>query len=254
LNPGPHELWLYFVETDVGPGTVDSEGGENRNTFNVELNGKPLLAGFDPYADARGSFIADVRVFKDVEPDSHGHLHLKFSRIAGKAFLNGLAIVPSRRGKMNPIHLVAQNNTFTDRVGQVWDPDRYFVGGRLSARQERVQGNTDPGLFAGERWGVFDYAIPVAEGKYALTLHFAEAWFGSLAPGGVGSRVFDVYCNGVALLKRFDVFQEAGGANRSLQKTFHGLQPDAQGKLVLTFVPIKNYACLNAIEVVDESK
>ncbi|MGO8787444.1 MAG: malectin domain-containing carbohydrate-binding protein [Terriglobia bacterium] len=254
LKPGPHELWLYFVETDVGPGTVESEGGENRNTFNVDANGKPLLAAFDPYADARGNFIADARVFKDIEPAADGHLHLKFFRIAGKPFLNALVIVPSRHGKMNPIRLVAQNNTFTDRSGQVWDPDRYFRGGRITVRQKPAQGDTDPGVFVGERWGAFDYALPVAEGRYAVTLYFTEAWFGTLAPGGVGSRVFDVYCNGVTLLKNFDIYQEAGGANRSLQKTFHGLQPNAQGKIVLTFVPIKNYACLNAIEVVDESK
>ncbi len=254
LKSGPHELWLYFVETDVGPGTVDSEGGENRNTFNVDANGKPLLSAFDPYADARGNFTADVRVFKDVEPAADGYLHLKFSRIAGKAFLNGLVIVPSLRGKMNPLRLVAQNNTFTDRSGQVWDPDRYFMGGRITVRQKRTQGAADPGLFMGERWGAFDYAIPVAEGKYALTLYFTEAWFGALGPGGAGSRVFDVYCNGVTLLKNLDIYQEAGGANRSLQKTFHGLQPNAQGKLVLTFVPVTNYASINAIEIVDESK
>jgi len=37
-------------------------------------------------------------------------------------------------------------------------------------------------------------------------------------------------------------------------KTFHGLPASAAGKLFLTFVPVKNYACVNAIEVVDESK
>jgi malectin (di-glucose binding ER protein) len=94
----------------------------------------------------------------------------------------------------------------------------------------------------------------VAEGKYGITLYFAETYFGALGPGGVGSRLFDVYCNGEALLRNFDVFKEAGGANRALQKTFHGLRANAQGKLVLTFVPVKNYACLNAIEIVDESK
>jgi len=111
-----------------------------------------------------------------------------------------------------------------------------------------------PGLFVGERWGAFDYAIPVAEGKYSLTLYFAEAWFGVIAPLGARDRVFDVYCNGETLLKNFDIYQEAGGAERSLRKTFHGLRPNPQGKIELTFVPIKNYACINAIEVVDEGE
>ena len=58
----------------------------------------------------------------------------------------------------------------------------------------------------------------------------------------------------MALLRNFDFFKEAGGANRAVEKTFHALPASAAGKLVLTFVPIKNYACVNAIEVVDETK
>jgi hypothetical protein len=34
----------------------------------------------------------------------------------------------------------------------------------------------------------------------------------------------------------------------------HGLEPDAQGKLNLALIPTRNYACINAIEVLDESK
>ena len=94
----------------------------------------------------------------------------------------------------------------------------------------------------------------MTEGKYGVTLYFAETYFGCLDQGGAGRRLFDVDCNGRKLLKNFDIFKEAGGANRALQKTFHGLEPNAQGKLVLTFVPIKSYACVYAIEVVDESK
>jgi hypothetical protein len=253
LKQGTYELWLYFVETGVGPGTLEGEGGENRHVFSVDLNGKPLLSNFDPYADARGNFIADARVFKDVGPASDGCLHLKFTRGFSDAFLNALAISPASPGRLNPIRLIAQNNTVTDRSGQLWTPDRYFMGGRLVVRQNQLEGTAEPDLYAGERWGAFDYAIPVAEGKYGITLYFAESYFGSLGQGGVGSRVFDVYCNGMALLKNFDIFKEAGGANRALKKTFHGLRGNAQSKLVLTFVPVKNYACINAIEVVGES-
>ena len=34
----------------------------------------------------------------------------------------------------------------------------------------------------------------------------------------------------------------------------HGLVPSAAGKLTLSFVPSKNYALVNAIEVNDESE
>ena len=72
--------------------------------------------------------------------------------------------------------------------------------------------------------------------------------------GGLGSRVFDVYCNGVALLRDFDIFKQAGGEGRPLDRTFSGIRPNAQGKIVLTFVPIKGMACVNGIEVVEDSK
>ena len=83
---------------------------------------------------------------------------------------------------------------------------------------------------------------------------FAETWFGPGQPGGggAGNRLFDVYCNGVALLRSFDIFRAAGGDHRAVEKTFRGIAPNAQGKIVLSFVPVVNYACVNAIEVVDE--
>jgi hypothetical protein len=254
LKPVPHNLWLYFAELVEGPGTIGGEGGEARNLLNVELNGRMLLPMFDAYADARGNLIADARVFKDVEPAADGQLHLRVTAAEGRACLKGLSVIPSVRGKMNPIRLVAQSSTYTDLAGHVWDPDDYFMGGRLTVRQTGVRGTPDPYLYAGERWGAFDYAIPVAEGKYALTLYFAETYFGFLGPGGVGSRVFDVYCNGQQLLKAFDIYKEAGGANRALKRSFHGLRPNPQGKITLTFVPATNYACVNAMELVDESE
>jgi len=68
---------------------------------------------------------------------------------------------------------------------------------------------------------------------------------------GHGKRVFDVYCNGVALLRRFDIFKEAG-ANRGVVKTFRGLEPNGQGKLQLWFMPARDYANVFAIEVTPE--
>jgi hypothetical protein len=65
-------------------------------------------------------------------------------------------------------------------------------------------------------------------------------------------RSFDVYCNGLALLRHFDITREAGAPNRSVDKVFRGLEPNALGKLVLNFVPVRNYACVNAIEILPE--
>jgi hypothetical protein len=47
-------------------------------------------------------------------------------------------------------------------------------------------------------------------------------------------------------------FARPVGATGRLTKTFHGIAPNAYGKIVLCFVPVVNYGCVNAIEVVDE--
>jgi len=255
LKAGTYELHLCFVETEYGPGTARG-GGENSRVFAVNLNGKPLLTDFDVYSDAGGTNIADERVFKDVSPAADGELHLSFVKQIYNPILNALEIFPSPPGRTQPIRIVAQGHSFTDAAGQVWKPDRYFMSGSSTIATDRVQGTPDPSLYAEERFGNFSYAIPVAPGRYAVTLHFAETHFGpdNLGGGGVGNRVFDVDCNGVPLLRSFDIFKEAGGDNRAVVRTFQDLRPNAQGKLVLSFVSIKNYASIRAIEVIGESQ
>jgi hypothetical protein len=51
-----------------------------------------------------------------------------------------------------------------------------------------------------------------------------------------------------------DIFKEAHGPNKALEKSFHGLTPNGQGKLFLSFVPVKDYPTVRAIEVIDESQ
>jgi len=111
------------------------------------------------------------------------------------------------------------------------------------------------GLRQGERFGNLTYSIPVPPGRYRLTLYLAETWFGPNKPGrgGPGSRVFDIFCNGVALARNLDIYKDAGGADRALVHTFPNLQPNPQGKLVISLVPVANYACLNALELTSET-
>jgi hypothetical protein len=158
---------------------------------------------------------------------------------------------------MRPVRIVARDRGFTDKSGRYWDSDRLVRGGQLVARSEPITGAEDPDLYHGERFGNITYTIPVARpGSYLVTLYFVESWFGPGRPGGGGehSRVFDIQCNGVALKRNFDIFKEAGGSNRALALTFHDLAPTPQGKLVISLVPSRNYAAINAIEVRDESR
>lgn len=167
------------------------------------------------------------------------------------------ARVPAN-GPGNDVRILAgfAKDRYVDRAGRAWNPDNYFSGGQPARRNGVVTGTKDPELFASERFGKFDYSIPVAPGKYAVTLYFSETHFGTAntGSGGAGNHVFDVHCNGVPLLKNFDIFKEAGGANRALSRTFRGLEPNAAGQLVISFIPVKNHASVDALEVVAESE
>lgn len=259
LAPGVYELHLHFSEILYNE-TLNSSGVALRR-FNVILNGKTLLSQFDITVDAPGTNTADERVFKDVSPDKDGYLHLRFeSTTAYRALLSGIEVLPGTPGRMPPVLILAAFRGRYDRAGQFWTADRYFQGGSILLRTP-VEGTADPDLFTGERTGNFSYYIPVASGRYTLTLRFAESSFGldhiaGLPRNGIdfGRRLFDVYCNGIALLRDFDVLKEAGGRDRAVVRSFRALKPNAQGKLVLSFVPVTTNAAatIRAIEVVDD--
>ena len=257
LRPGVYELRLYFAETIFGENNI-AGGGESSRIFSVRMNGQNILNATDVLADAGGSNIAHVRVYRDVRPASDGLLHLEFlPNYKEVAFVNAIEVVPGTHGRLNPIRIIARPSSFTDSKGAEWSPDQFFFGGQYVQRHDKVAGTADQELFQSERFGNFSYAVPVVENsRYTATLSFCEHWFGAGRPGGGGSgrRVFDVYINGRTLLENFDVFKEAGGALRPIQKTFRNLQPNAQGKLVFQFVPVRNYALVNAIEITEDSK
>lgn len=148
--------------------------------------------------------------------------------------------------------MVASDTSVMDAEGQPWSADRFSVGGRLVKRTDVVDSPMQR-LYEGERYGNFAYHVPLAPGKYRVRLFFAETYFGTKLPFApsepVGARVFNVFANGVALLRDFDIAKEAHGSKRGIEKVFENLEPNAQGKIVLEFVPVRNYAEVNAIEV-----
>jgi hypothetical protein len=78
--------------------------------------------------------------------------------------------------------------------------------------------------------------------------HWFELQYGGI--GGVGSRVFDVSCNGSMLLGGFDIFREAG--SDPLVKSFPHIEPTLQGKIEIYFTPAVNYPSITAINVLPE--
>lgn len=252
LRPGVYELRLHFAETVFGEGNI-AGGGESSRVMIVSANGVDLPIS-DVLSEAGGPNTATIRVFKNILPGDDGHLTLRFQRVKESAFVNAIEVIPATSARLLPVRIVARSAGFRDAAGQKWISDRYFLGGQPVNRQEAVAGAGTQDLFLGERYGNFTYDIPVdPKGRYSVTLHFTENWFGPGRPGGGGdgSRIFDIHCNGRTLLRNLDVYNAAGGSLRALTKTFHGIEATAQGKIQLSFVPVRNYAMINAIEVVE---
>jgi hypothetical protein len=258
LKTGVYELRLYFADPLRQPDADQSEDAQNHRHFQVELNRHPVLVDFDPVADA-GFAAVDSRVFKDVYPDTDGKLHIQFLSDWGRAFVSAIELTPGIQGKLRPIRIAAgRRSDLVDAGGIHWSGDKYFIDGRTWAYENPPDGPKLSPLYLNERHGNFSYAIPVAAGSYTVRLHFLEAFFSPLIPAafchGTGCRVFDVACNGISLMQNFDINQVAGGPFKPVVREFHGLHPNGQGKLLITFSPRVNYAEVRAIEVIDEGK
>jgi hypothetical protein len=260
LKPGPYELHIHFAETGLADFISAESSGEGQRVFHVSANGQRLLDFFDVVADADGANTSDERVFRNISPAGDGYLHLVFSPVRGTAILSGIEMLPVAAGKVRPIRIRAGwTALWKNSDGQEWQADSYFLGGnalvrRTNPAQDSNSGAPEIALYASERWGHFSYALPVADGKYRVTLKFCEGHYGkrNSGIGGAGSRIFDVYCNGVALMRNFDIFKEAGGEGRPIDRSFSGIRPNAQGKILLSFVPIVGMACVNGIEVSED--
>jgi hypothetical protein len=251
LPNGVYELRLHFADAFFGQDAPEG-GGESSRLFDVKANGTTLLRDFDVIADAGGSNTADIKIFNNIGPASDGLLHLDFIPHRNVAFVNAIEIFPSPSRKMRELRVHMGTNSYSDNSGVVWDSDRYFRGGVHVHHDGNESAGSNSCEFHDERFGNFVYAIPVVqEGVYTVKLWFCNDNVSNLQPTGQGENIFNVYLNGSTLLQDFSI--PAGKSQPgTIVKQFTGIKPNAQGKLIFSFVPILGYASLNGIEVDQE--
>lgn len=253
LEPGLYELRLYFAEFLYGQGG-SAGGGEVSRLFRIVINGAVREQALDVVASAPGRGVAMRKVFLNVTPASDGKLHLGFEMLRpDKAFVNAIEVVPGLKDRMLPLRMVCAPQPATDGNGNVWEPDAFVIGGRREPRSRAIAGAPAEALFRSERFGHFTYHLHVVPGHtYRLNLWMAEQYFGYPGASAKGYRIFDLYMPGVTLLRAFDPLEEAGGPGRAVRRSFAGLRPDAYGAIRLHFLPVFNYAMINALELLDE--
>jgi hypothetical protein len=228
--------------------------------MNAKANDNLLLEQFDILLDAGGSRTADVKVFTGISPAADGQLHLRFSSMrGGSATLSAVEILPGVRGKQRAVRITTRDVPYYSNDSLWWAPDDFFKGGQISSSDEPAIDTDDAEMYETERWGHFSYAIPVVPGRYTATFYFIEHRFDSAnrdryadpASDGHGGRLFTVFCNGEPILRDVNLINQVG-ANHPMMRRVTNLEPNAQGKLLLDFVPTRSYATVTAIEIVPQ--
>jgi N-acetylneuraminic acid mutarotase/glucose/arabinose dehydrogenase len=141
------------------------------------------------------------------------------------------------------IRISAGSEAYTDSAGQTWEADRDFTAGKTFSNTEPIAGTTDDALYQSERFGTFAYEIPVANGTYTVTLHFAETHL-----DGAGERIFDVHAEGSLEIDDLDIFTQVGQFT-ALTRSFDVSVND--GILNLDFLASVDNATIAALEIID---
>ena len=241
MKPGQYEVHLYFAESsDLQAAT---------RPVILSINAESGIS-FDVVDSAGGDGIATSYVAAGIRPEKDGAIHLDFT--SEVSLLDAVEILPEPSDDLLPVRITASPFAIVDSANQIWLSDRYFVGGRRGLPPDSTKMSSH-GITGYARVGSSRYNIPVVSpGKYRVVLYFSEPWFGAhdLVPGGPGSRIFNVACNGTVILKNFDIMAEGGSA--PVVKTFDNIEATAQGRIELSFIPVVNYPVVNAIEVLAE--
>jgi beta-galactosidase len=115
-----------------------------------------------------------------------------------------------------PFRLISgATSTYTDPAGNTWAPDQFFTGGSVAGFDHAIAGTEVQQVYQSERWGNFEYHVPVANGTYSVNLDFSENYV-----TGPQQRRFNVSINGTQVLSNFDIYATAGGMYTAITKRF----------------------------------
>ncbi len=115
----------------------------------------------------------------------------------------------------------AAGASFTDSLGQVWDPDQAYVSGgwgyvsgSAKSSTTAINGTVDDALYQKYREGMTAYNFTVPNNTYEVQLRFAE-----LSATKTGVRVMRITIEGAVVAASLDVYKEAGKAT-AYDKTY----------------------------------
>ena len=247
----------------------------NMDSIAFTLNGKVI-----------GNFAAVQNIARCSIPFVNGKNNIHVSWLKnGKIFEDKVIInfdLKSYKAKDNllplqniNILLGAKRLFINDKATSTWLPDQpYYVGGwgSIGGRSYKMEGATrtpygtdknildtdnDP-IYQSQQIGIQQYRLDVKNGRYELTLHFAELQGAvvkslpyNLADAVVTDqkvhRVFDVFVNGKMVVKQLDITKEVGVARVLTKKIIVSTTNDSG--LTIDFRAIEGEPVLNALQL-----
>lgn len=142
------------------------------------------------------------------------------SDFGGESSAATATIITQPPGNSSALYINAGGYT----IGKWMADTQYVLGGNtnyhptVTIDTSAVASPAPQGVYQVERWGAAAWTITNLNpgGSYEVQLHFVE-----LAHTAAGQRAFDVSMNGQTVLSNFDIYANAGAANKVVVETFY---------------------------------
>ena len=219
--PTSSDIAPYFAEAET-PFTYDvtyafDEGYPgNKLTYSAVMqDGSPLPAWLT-FDSLTGTFSGNPPMGSE-NPYS---INVKATDLNGITTTSVATITVSEKGSLADISLKINAGGPTETYNnKEFVTDTYFKNGKSFTNNSAAV----PTLFKTERSDAknFGYNIPVPNGLYTVTMHFAEIYWGANGggPGGIGKRVFDVNLEDKLVLDNYDITKDVG-SQKPVEKTY----------------------------------
>jgi hypothetical protein len=207
IEDGLYRVVLKFSENDYS--SVNAVGDR---VFNLSLEGDKVPQSFDIFEMA-GKYNA-LDVAYDVEIVD-GELNIKLdkdaSSLSAGPMLNALSVEPLASSYAINVGGVG----YVDASGLTYQADTNFEGGHVASTSSPIAKTEDDALYQSERYGEFNYDLPIADGEYTVTLKFAENYWNNR-----GERLFRVKNEGQVDIMPLTIFSSAGGKNIAYDRVY----------------------------------
>lgn len=108
-------------------------------------------------------------------------------------------------GQTKLVFAINAGGSKTTFNGIEYQTDRFAQGGTQHTVTKAISGTEEDEFFQSERYGSYQYEIPVTNATYTIHLHFAE-----LYQTAAGNRTFNLSVEGTTVRSQLDLYTEAG--------------------------------------------